>query len=242
MRRASDTLAGSATVAAAGADPYLLLQAWLSPAFPVGGFAYSHGLEAAVEAGDVHDAESLRAWLADLVAYGPVRNDMLLVAAAWRAARAADGEALHAANELALAMAPSRERHLETVAQGDAFVAAARAAFPCRALDRLADAAPGGVAYPVALGVAAAGHEVALAPTCRAWGLAFVAALVSAAVRLGPVGQTDGQKTIAALMDPVCAMAARAEREGLDDLGSFVVRSDLASMWHETQYSRLFRS
>lgn len=219
----------------------LLLQAWLSPAFPVGGFAYSHGLESAVETGDVSDAASLRQWMLDLFELGSARNDMILLAAAWRAARAEACGALMEINELALAMAPSRERRLETLSQGNAFVAAARAAFDCPALERFS-ALTEDAAYPVALAAAAAGHNAPLEETCAAFGLAFAAALVSAAVRLGPIGQTAGQQTIAALMPAVSACAAFAAGSSLDDLGGAAIRSDIASMRHETQYSRLFRS
>ena len=222
--------------------PSLLLQAWLSPAFPVGSFAYSHGLESAIDAGDIGDAASLRHWLLDLFEHGSARNDMIIIAAAWRATSQADDRALAGVNDLALALAPSRERHLETLSQGNAFVIAARAAFGCAALERLALLAPDRAAYPVALAVAAAGHGVALEETCQSWGLAFAAALVSAGVRLGAIGQTDGQKTIAALMPAIIAGARTASRSTLDDLGGATIRSDIASMRHETQYSRLFRS
>ncbi len=219
----------------------LLLQVWLSPAFPVGGFAYSHGLESAIDAGDVTDAETLKQWLTDLVEHGSARNDMVLLAAAWRAARQGDFDAAAGVNELALALSPSRERLLETLSQGNAFMTAARAAFSCDAVERFAVATTD-AAYPVALGVTAAGHDVPLEATCRAWGLAFVAALVSAAVRLGPIGQTDGQKIVAALLPALIRCAAIAAVSTLDDLGSAAIRSDIASMRHETQYSRLFRS
>ncbi len=232
----------SGTGGGASFAPALLLQAWLSPAFPVGGFAYSHGLESAAEAGDIANAASLLQWLLDLVEHGSARSDMILIAAAWRAAGALDKPALRAVNELALALAPSRERHLETISQGNAFVLAASAAFPCGALKIYAALAANGAAYPVALGVAAAGHAVPLEDTCQAWGLAFVAALVSAAARLGVVGQTDGQKIIAALMRAVADCARLAARSTLEDLGGAAIRSDIASMRHETQYSRLFRS
>ena len=216
----------------------LKLQLWLSPAFPVGSFAYSHGLEQAVEAGDVHDASTLTAWLRDLLGHGSIRSDTLLAGAAWRAGAAGDMAALLEANALALALSPSRERHLETSSQGSAFVAAARAAWPCAALDAL----PPAVAYPVALGATAAGHGIDRDATCAAFAQAFVAALVSAAVRLGPIGQTGAQQAMAALLPAVLAMAAAAREETLDDLGGCALRSDIAAMRHETQYSRLFRS
>jgi urease accessory protein len=226
-------------MAEAGSLPLLV---WLSPGFPVGAFAYSHGLEWAVESGDIHDGASLLTWIGALVRVGSARSDAVLLAAAWRAVVAGDDAQLAAVTEVACALQPSRERHLETTQQGNAFVLAVRAAWPTPAMDRLSACWDGDIAYPAALGVAAAGHGIALRPLLDAFLLAFVSNLVSAAVRLGPVGQTDGQRTIAALMGAIRETAALAEASTLDDLGSATMRSDLASMRHETQYSRLFRS
>ena len=220
----------------------LALLVWLSPAFPVGGFAYSHGLEWAHEAGDVVDRDSLERWLSDLLACGAARNDAILFACAHRAAALDDREMLAGVAELALALAGTAERRLETATQGEAFVAAAGAAWPCAALDRLRGVAPGPVGYPVAVGVTTAGHGIALVESLEAFGLGFVQNLVSAAVRLGVVGQTDGQRVIAALLPAVRELAAFAETASLDDLGGCAFRSDLASLQHETQYTRLFRS
>ena len=215
---------------------------WLSPAFPVGAFAYSHGLEWAVETGDVRDAETCRSWIADLLAFGSGRNDAVLLAAAWRAAAAHDDAMLHAVAELAAALQPSSERRLETTAQGNAFVTAVRAAWPTATIEMLKGAWEGDVAYPVALGTAAAGHGIGLRPTLDAFLLGFVSNIVSAVVRLGPIGQTDGQRILAALLPAIAETAAFAEASTLDDLGSCAFRSDIASMRHETQYTRLFRS
>jgi urease accessory protein len=220
----------------------LPLMVWLSPAFPVGGFAYSHGLEWAFEAGDLTDAEGLADWLDALIEHGALRNDLILFAASWRASGEGDGKALRDVAELALALANSAERRLETVTQGNAFAMAIAASWPCASLDALRAAWPGDVAYPVAVGVAASGHGLPLPPSLEAFALAFVANLVSAAVRLGIVGQTDGQRVIARLAPALREAAARAGQETLDDLGGCVFRSDLASLQHETQYSRLFRS
>ncbi|MCZ8042576.1 MAG: urease accessory protein UreF [Beijerinckiaceae bacterium] len=221
---------------------HLPLMVWLSPSFPVGAFAYSHGLEWAFESGDLHDAETLRDWLEALVSHGSLRNDLILFACAARAIEAGDEAALAEIAELALALANSAERRLETVTQGNAFVAALRAAWPCDAIERLKRVWPGDVAYPVAVAAASAGHALPLAASLEAYGLAFVANLVSASVRLGIVGQTDGQRLTAGLVPAVQAAAAEAELATLDDLGGCAYRSDLASLRHETQYSRLFRS
>jgi urease accessory protein len=149
---------------------------------------------------------------------------------------------LRAVAELAAAFAPSRERFLETTAQGRAFLDTTRAAWPCAALERVLAAWDGPIALPVAVGVACAGHGVPLAPALHAFLHAMGANLISAAVRLVPLGQTDGQRVLAALEPAVVATAERALATTLDDVGTASFRGDLASMRHETQYTRLFRS
>ena len=220
----------------------LPLLVWLSPSFPVGAFAYSHGLEWAHEAGDVTDLASLREWLADLLCHGATRNDAVLLAESYRAAEAGDHGRLCAVAELALALASSSERLLETATQGNAFVQAITKAWPCGAMDQFRGAWAGPTAYSVAVGVAACGHHIGLADALPAFLLGSVTNLVSAAVRLGAIGQTDGQRAIAALVPVVQECAAFAATSTLDDLGGSAFRSDLAAFRHETQYTRLFRS
>jgi urease accessory protein len=218
------------------------LMAWLSPAYPVGAFSYSSGIEWAVEAGDIKDAATLQDWLTVILRDGSGFCDAVLFAHAHRVAGAEDGKALRTVAELAAAFAPSKERHLETTAQGNAFIEATRAAWPCAALDRLKSAWDGAVAYPVAVAMAAAGHGVMLEPALAAYLQAVAANLVSAGVRLIPLGQTDGQRVLAALEPIVAATAQRALTIALDDIGSAAFRADLATARHETQYTRLFRS
>jgi urease accessory protein len=218
------------------------LMAWLSPAFPVGAFSYSSGIEWAVEAGDIEDAATLRQWLAVVVAEGGVSCDAAIFANAHRATQAGDDAALRAVAAFAVALCPSKERHLDTTSQGRAFVEAAGAAWPCAALDRLATVWDGAIAYPVAVAVTAAGHRVPLAPALQAYLHAAAANLISAGVRLIPLGQTDGQRVLAALEPVVAAAAERATATPLDDIGGAAFRADLASTRHETQYTRLFRS
>ncbi len=218
------------------------LLAWLSPAYPVGAFSYSSGIEWAVEAGDIRDAETLRGWLGVMLTDGGGYCDAVLFAHAYRAVVAADDTALRAVAELAAALAPTKERHLETTAQGNAFVEATRAAWPCAALDRLKKIWDGPVAYPVAVAAAAAGHGLALEPALAAYLQAVAANWVSAGVRLIPLGQTDGQRVLAALEPVVAATVKRALSTPLDDIGSAAFRADLGSARHETQYTRLFRS
>jgi len=225
----------------ASSDLYRLM-AWLSPAYPVGAFSYSSGIEWAVEAGDITDAASLRAWLVAMLADGSGFCDAVLFAQAHRAAEADDAAALRDVAELAAALAPSKERLLETTAQGNAFVEAARAAWPCAALDALKHGWDGPVAYPVAVAVTAAGHGISCAPALAGFLQALAANWVSAGMRLIPLGQSQGQRVLAALEPTVAATTQRALGASLDDMGSGTFRADLAGLRHETQYTRLFRS
>jgi len=218
------------------------LMSWLSPSFPVGAFSYSSGLEWAVEAGDIADADTLRRWLAVVMTEGGGFCDAaLFVHAHCAASRGSDALLLEVA-ELAAAFTPSKERHLETTAQGLAFVQTARAAWHCTALDRLMALWDGPVAYPVAVAVTAAGHGIALEPALHAYLHAVAANLISAGVRLIPLGQTDGQRVLAALEPAVADACNRAVISSLDELASAAFRTDIASMRHESQYTRLFRS
>ncbi len=220
----------------------LQLFAWLSPGYPVRAYAYSHGLEAAVEAGDVTGEDSLRAWLSDVCEHGSLRNDLILVAHAHAAAGMACADDLADLNNLALALAPSRELHLETSQQGRSFLDATVGAWPCPALLDLASMLTGPVAYPVAVGAAAGAHGMAIGPVLAAYALAFVQNLVSAALRSAPVGQAAGTRVVAALTPGLVSLAQAALTAGLDDIGSACLRLDLGSFRHETQYSRIFRS
>ena len=220
----------------------LPLLVWLSPAFPVGSFAYSHGLEWAHESGDVTDLASCRDWIADILVYGSGRSDAILLAEAHRATSTSDQDGLIEIAELALALQPTAERFLESTTQGRSFLAIAQAAWPSDALAFFKQFQTGDCAYPIAVGVATAGYRMVLIEVLEAFLLAFVSNLVSASVRLGAIGQTDAQRIIAALMPLIRDGARAAEASTVDDLGSSAFRSDLASAFHETQYTRLFRS
>ena len=217
------------------------LMAWLSPAYPIGAFSYSSGIEWAVEAGDIADAASLKAWLTTMIADGSGFCDAALFVHAHRAA-AEDDAALATVAELAAAFTSSKERHLETTAQGRAFLDTTRAAWPCAELDRLLATWSGDIALPVAVSVACAGHGVPLGPALSAYLHALTANLISTGVRLIPLGQTDGQRVLAALEPVAAATGQRALATSLDEIGSAAFRSDIAAMRHETQYTRLFRS
>lgn len=229
---------------AAALDPSQLyrLLAWLSPSFPVGAFSYSSGLEWAVEAGDVTDATTLQRWLHMVILQGNGFCDGILFVQSHRAVASDDTELLHSVAELAAAFTPSKERQLETTAQGQAFLQTARAAWSCEALEQFADNWKGAVTYPVAVAVAAAGHGIPLESALHAYLHAVAANLISAGVRLIPLGQTDGQRVLAALQATIQDTCGHALSATLDDLGSAAFRADLASMRHESQYTRLFRS
>ncbi|MCW3848053.1 urease accessory protein UreF [Sphingomonas sp. LB-2] len=209
------------------------LMTWLSPAYPVGAFSYSHGLEYAVEAGLAADCASLSDWIEDCLRHGAGRSDAIIVAHAWRAE---DAGARAELAELALALQPARERLLETEAQGAAFQLVTSAVWPAEPID----AAP--LPYPVAVGVAARAHAIPLDETLQAYLWAFAANLVSAGVRLVPLGQTDGQRAQATLMPAILDVAREAETADLDDIGGCAFRAEIAAMRHETQHVRLFRS
>jgi len=215
---------------------------WMSPAYPVGAFSYSSGLEWAVEAGDIQDAGSLRGWLMTMIRDGSVFCDAAIFCHAYRAAASEDDNALANTAELAAALIGSKERFLETTAQGQAFLQITQSAWPTPALDRLAAAWDGPLTYPVAVATACAGHGIALIAALHAFLHGVTSNLVSAGVRLIPLGQTDGQRVLAALEAPIAQTAERALATSLDDIGSATLRADIASMRHETQYTRLFRS
>ncbi|MGA6113297.1 MULTISPECIES: urease accessory protein UreF [Agrobacterium] len=218
-----------------GVAALLRLMAWMSPAFPVGGFSYSGGLEKAVEDRRVGDAAALRDWLETLLRCGSLWNDAVFLAHAW--CNAEDAAVLSETADLARALAGSAERYRETVLLGDAFVAAA-GAWPHVVLEAL----PKDVPYPIAVGAVAAGHAVPLRDTIAAFLHAGVSQIVSASIRLGVAGQKDGVAILAASEAIIAEMAARAMQSTLDDLGSATIIADTAAMRHETQGTRLFRS
>lgn len=218
------------------------LMTWLSPSFPVGAFSYSSGIEWAVEAGDITNAASLRRWLASILTDGAGICDGIFLAHTYRAASSGDDALLADIAQLASTFAPSRERHLETTAQGRAFIEIACAAWSNALLDRLIASCEAAIVYPVAVGLVSAAHAIPLAPTVHAFLHAVTSNWISAGARLVPLGQTNSQRVLAQLEPDVVATAKRALSASLDDLGSATFRADLASMRHETQYTRLFRS
>ena len=213
----------------------LHLLAWLSPAFPTGAFAYSHGLEWAVEAGDIKDEHTLRSWLTGILIHGSARSDTILLRHAHQ--NAADPSALREIAALALAATPSRERRAEALNQGKAFLLAVAPWFGSAPLPF-----PEDLPYAVAVGAAAGAFGIPGDDTATAYLQTFAANLISAAVRLVPLGQTTGLHVLAALEPVILHTATETESAALADIGGCAFRSDLAAMRHETQYTRLFRS
>jgi urease accessory protein len=212
----------------------------MSPSFPVGSFAYSHGLENEVAEGRVTDAASLMDWLHTSTEHGSLHNDLILLSLAFRAA---DAATLRDIADLACALQPSSERSAEALLQGENFRAAYLAGWASEGqtrYDELGAGAP--LTLAVAVAIAASDRKLPLLPTLEAYALGFHGNLVSAAIRLNVIGQFDGQRVLAELLPDTRAAARSAEYAGEDDLGSAAFAADIASMKHETQRVRLFRS
>lgn len=206
----------------------LLLLNWMSPTFPIGSFAYSHGLEQAIADGRLKDAESVEAWIADLLLHGSGWNDAVLFARCW------DGD-VEELNALALALAGSRERYLETTQLGRSFSIAA--AVWTRSAPRQYE-----IAYPVAAGRACRSSNIPQDYALVAFVQGFCAALVSVAVRLVPLGQTQGLEVLRNLAPVIQRVALEAGAASLDDIGGCSMAADIAAMQHEILEPRIFRT
>jgi urease accessory protein len=223
----------------------LRLQSWLSPAFPIGAYSYSHGLEWAVEAGMVRDCASLIDWLDADLRFGSGRNEGIFFCESWRLARNNKPVELVKLAGLAAAFRGTSEFALEASQQGSACLSIIQRAWPNDMLDALGEAlraAGVSITLSVGLGAACGAHDIGLQLAAPLYLQSIIANLVTAAVRLIPLGQSDGQRTLAALEGAVAKAGAASLSSSLDDLGSAAFMLDLASMSHETQYSRLFRS
>ena len=215
-----------------------LLLAWFSPALPIGAFSYSHGLEMMCETGAISDRATAFEAIDAALRHGAGWTDGVFIAQAHAAALAGDGAAVDSLLALAKALAPSRERWEEAVQQGTAFIAVTEAVWPGQTL--LTEDTP--IPLAIAVGVVGAAYTVPVMPLVQAHLSGFAANLVSAAVRLVPLGQTDGQRLTRDL-GPVCAEVARTSAAApLGDVGGFTPGLDIASMHHEDQHVRLFRS
>jgi urease accessory protein len=223
----------------------LRLQSWLSPAFPTGSYSYSHGLEWAVEAGYIYDRASLVDWLEADLRYGSGRNEAIFFGEAWRSARDNDCRKLFEIAQLAAAFRGTAEFVLESSQQASACRATLRQVWPDRLLDSLSQTLSEHHVRPalaVVLGVRSAVEGIPMSLALPAFLQSCIANLVTAGVRLIPLGQTDGQLAIAALEEAVLVASTQARNATIDDLGSAALMVDLSSMAHETQYTRLFRS
>src|SRR5262245_16721884 len=221
------------------------LQHWLSPAFPAGSYSYSHGLEWAIESHQVHDRGSLVDWLDADLRFGSGRNDAIFFVEAWRCAAGGDDTRLLEIAELSAACRATSELAVEALQQGASCLTTLRDAWP----DPMIDALWEGLrqrsihaALPIVIAVRSARGGIPVGTALRAFLCASVSNLVSAGSRLIPLGQTDGQRALAELEPAVLEAGERALTASLDDLGSAALMVDFASMLHETQYTRLFRS
>jgi urease accessory protein len=225
------------------ADPLYRLLAWLSPAYPIGAFSYSHGVETAVEEGLIKDRASLVTWLESVLLQGTGAVDGALFAAAWHAAASEDWPAFDAIAERAAAWRGTMEMALESRQQGGSFLSITRTAWPHASLAAAHERLGGELALPAAVALAAAAHGIALEQALAGYLHAFTANLISAALRTVPLGQTDGQLALAALERAVNAAAQAAMVvTSLDEVGTATPLLDWCSLRHETQYTRLFRS
>lgn len=212
----------------------LRLLTWLSPTFPTGGFAYSHGLEWSVEAGDIRTESQLLDWIRDTLTHGALWSDVVLLRHAYRT----KPEDLSTLANLATALCASAERRLETLAQGAAFRLAA-SAWEAPILSAWGEAP---LPYPIAVGILAAAQAIAEDNVATAYLHACTANFVSAAVRLIPIGQSTGLRVQAALETDILDISSNSKSATLDDLGTAAWGSDIAAMRHETQHTRLFRT
>ena len=226
-----------------GADPLYRLLAWLSPAYPIGAFSYSHGVETAVEEGFIKDRASLVTWLESVLLLGTGVVDGALFVAAWRTADAEDWTSFDGVAERAAAWRGTSEMALESRQQGGSFLSITRTAWPHPVLDAVHERLSGELSLPVAVALAAAAHGIALDRALEGYLHAFTANLISAAVRTVPLGQSDGQIALASL-EPAVRQATEAALAvtSLDEVGTATPLLDWCSLRHETQYTRLFRS
>ncbi len=203
----------------------LLLLNWMSPTFPIGSFAYSHGLEQVIVDGRLRTESDVEVWISDLLQSGSGWNDAVLFAQCWHGNP----------NDIALALAGSAERYSETTQLGRNFNIAASVWLGERPHDDV-------TAYPVAAGLACKAMAIDSEQALCAFLQGFCAALVSVAVRLVPLGQMSGLRVLKHLAPLIAATAQRALLATLDDLGSCCIAAEIAAMKHETLQPRIFRT
>ena len=204
----------------------MILQAWFSPAFPTGAFSYSHGVETAIQDGLITDGQSLQSWIATLLRHGSGRTDLLFIKAAY------EGE--QEANALCLALCASKERLQETTELGQAFSRVANTSYQSDL--------PDGLAYPVAVGLAARAEDLDLTLTLQGYLQAFAANLISVGVRAIPIGQQAGQHCLVGLYPVIEEVSEDAAEASLDEVGSAALLSDVMAIKHETSSPRIYRT
>lgn len=205
---------------------HLTLTQWLSPAFPTGAFAYSHGLETEIAAGTVRDAVGLEAWLRNILRFGAGWQDAVLLSHALEG----DSDAL---DDLARALAPCAERLREGLEQGAALA---------RTVSDLTGRALPPRMLPVALGEAAAPLALPKPDIIALYLQGFTGNLVTIAIRHVPLGQTEGQAVLSRLLPLIHDLAGRASEAPLDALGTCALAGDLAALQHEATDVRIFRT
>ena len=209
---------------------FLQLMAIMSPAFPIGSFAYSHGLEWAIDDGVVKTPDDVLDWITALLVHGSGWNDAVLFVTSYDADDAGRTEI----DELALALSASRERVLETSDLGQSLAKSVATL--------VANEAVKFKSYPVVFAATCAGAGIDKRSGLLAFLQAFSNNLITVAVRLVPLGQNKGLEIMRELMPVIITTVEHAMTASLDDLGSSTFLSDIAAMKHETQYSRVFRS
>jgi len=224
-----------------GIDPNLFpLFTWMSPSYPVGSFTFSQGLENAIETEIIKTVNDTTDWLANLLQFGNGYSDLVFLSAAWDCAY--ETTQVNKLLELAKSYQATSEYFLESSAQGAAFLNITAKTWPCQPLDALQKNDTDSPLYPVVVGLAARGHNIDKSATLSAYGHAWLANLVSAAIRLVPLGQTNGQAIIVALQQTLSDTIVHALETGPEQLSTSTLMADICSMHHETQYTRLFRS
>ena len=206
---------------------FMTVMQWMSPAFPIGAFAYSHGLEWAIDKGHVNNGEKLQKWITDLLEYGSLRTDAISISLILR------GHDFKKMNELSMALCPARERLLETKLQGSAFA---------KIIEDVWQQDIGELSLPVAVALAAKNQSIEQDLILPAYLQAFCSNLISVAIRLIPIGQTEGQRIMFELSSTISDLVQSASESEIDDLNSACFFSDVSAMEHEHLQPRIFKT
>ena len=206
---------------------FMTVMQWMSPAFPIGAFAYSHGLEWAIDKGHVSNGKQLQNWITDLLEYGSLRTDAIFISLILR------GHDAKKMNELSIALCPAGERLLETKLQGSAFA---------KVIEDIWQQDIGDLSLPIAVALAAKKQSIEQNLMLPAYVHAFCSNLISAATRLIPIGQTEGQRIMLELYPTISDLVQTASESEIDDLNSACFFSDVSAMEHESLQPRIFKT